>query len=95
MSTDPTQLALEVPLDSLPTPVFPIGISKVRWKPVSSSRSDWGRVMGLRYRWAKHLGNWQWQFYVVLDPDSPSYQWVRSDWAWQDDLESLSTSYST
>ncbi len=58
------------------------------------SSSDWGLVMGMRYQWAEHLASWQWQYYVVLDNDSPSYQWTQSDWGWQDELEFLPNSDS-
>lgn len=50
--------------------------------------------MGMRYLWAEHLASWQWQYYVVLDTDSPSSQWTQFDWGWQDDLELLPTSDS-
>jgi hypothetical protein len=77
---------------NIPTPVFTVGVSKVRWKPLSSS--DWGLVMGMRYRWAEHKCKFEWQYYVVLDNDSPSSQWTSFDWAWQDDLEILPDSFS-
>jgi hypothetical protein len=83
----------QVPPDKIPTPVFQVGVSKVRWKPMPTS--DWGRVMGMRYIWAEHLARWQWQYYVVLDPASPSYEWTQADWGWSDDLEVLPTNSSS
>jgi len=85
------QLAqISAPSVDIPTPAFTVGVSKVRWKPMSSS--DWGLVMGMRYRWAEHKREFEWQYYVVLDGDSPSCQWTQNDWAWQDDLEVLPNS---
>ena len=80
-----TQSMLTTP-EPIPAPAFQVR-SKVRWQQITSS--DWGQVMGMRYRWAEHLVCWQWQYYIVLDPDSPSFQWVQSDWAWQNDLEPM------
>lgn len=77
----------QAPSANIPDPAFSVGVSRVRWKPMSSS--DWGLVMGMRYLWAEHLASWGWQYYVVLDTDSPSSQWTQFDWGWQDDLESL------
>jgi len=75
------------PPDDIPAPAFIVGVSKVRWKQMTSS--DWGLVMGMRYGWAKHKREFEWQYYVVLDSDSPSHQWTSFDWGWQDDLEVL------
>ena len=72
---------------NIPPPTFQVGVSKVRWKPMPTS--DWGRVMGMRYIWAEHLTSWQWQYYIILDPSSPSKEWTQADWGWQDDLELL------
>lgn len=93
MSTAKTESAqVQIPPDNIPDPAFQIGVSRARWKLISSS--DWGLVMGMRYLWAEHLAGWQWQYYVVLDPNSPSWQWTQSDWGWQDDLEFLPISDS-
>lgn len=78
--------------NNIPVPVFRVGVSRVRWKPIPSP--DSGLVMGMRYLWAEHLASWQWQYYVLLDTDSPSYQWTQGDWWWQDDLEPLPKSDS-
>lgn len=92
-STAKTQsIRPQTPPDNIPAPAFQVGVSRVRWKPMSSS--DWGLVMGMRYLWAEHLASWQWQYYVVFDTDSPSSQWAQFDWGWQDDLESLPASDS-
>lgn len=72
---------------TIPAPTFQVAVSRVRWKPMSNS--DKGLVMGLRYLWAEHLASWQWQYYIMLDTDSPSYEWIEFDWGWQDDLEFL------
>lgn len=83
------QFATVQPLpEKIPAPIFQVGVSRVRWKPMPTA--EWGTVMGMRYVWAEHLASWQWQYYIVLDPNSPSYQWAKSDWGWHDDLELLS-----
>ncbi len=79
--------------DKIPAPIFQVGVSKVRWKPMPTS--DWGLVMGMRYIWAEHLASWQWQYYVVLDPSSPSKEWTQADWGWQDDLEPVPSDSSS
>ena len=53
---------------------------------------DWDLVIGMRYIWSKHLQNWQYQYYVALNPDSPSYQRTKFDWGWQEDLAKIPTS---
>lgn len=88
----PQSAETTTPPDNIPAPAFTVGLSKVRWKQMSSS--DWGLVMGMRYRWAEHSTSWQWQYYIVLDSNSPSHQWTSFDWGWQDDLEVLPTSHS-
>lgn len=85
----PTQIP--TPPSTIPAPAFTVGVSKVRWKPISSS--DWGLVMGMRYLWAEHKREFEWQYYIVLDDDSPSHEWTQSDWGWQDDLEALPNSH--
>lgn len=83
----------QTPPDNIPPPIFQVGVSKVRWKPMPTS--DWGLVMGMRYIWAEHLASWQWQYYVVLDPSSPSYPWAKADWGWPDDLEPVPSDSSS
>lgn len=82
----------QAPPVDIPASAFTVGVSKVRWKSMSSS--DWGLVMGMRYLWAEHKREFEWQYYIVLDSDSPSRQWTQFDWGWQDDLEALPTSDS-
>lgn len=72
---------------NIPTPAFQVGLSRVRWKQMPDC--DWGLVTGMQYLWAEHLNSWQWRYHVVLDASSPSFQWIQSDWGWQDDLELL------
>jgi hypothetical protein len=80
-----SQAFIEGSSQNMPPPIFQVGVSKVRWKPMPTS--DWGLVMGMRYIFAEHLASWQWQYYIILDPSSPSYEWTQADWGWQDDLE--------
>ena len=69
----------------IPDPDFKIG-TKVRWNSVSG---DCGVVRGMRYVWNEDLQNWQYQYYIALDLDSPSYEWTKFDWGWQEDLEAV------
>ena len=86
-STTAKSAPIQQNTQNIPPPTFQVGVSKVRWKPMPTS--DWGIVMGMRYIWAEHLASWQWQYYIVLDPSSPSYPWAKADWGWSDDLELL------
>lgn len=70
MSTDKTQ-PVQTQTQNVLTPIFQIGISRVGWKFMSSS--DRGLVMGMRYLWAEYQDCWQWQCYIALDSDSPSF----------------------
>ena len=69
----------------IPPSLFDIG-TNVCWDSVSRDDPDCGLVVGMRYVWGKHLQNWQYQYYIALDTDSPSYQWTKFDWGWQEDL---------
>ena len=84
----------EVPRYSLPTkippPLFDLGTA-VRWNSVTGDR---GLVLGLRYIWNKHIQDWEYQYYVALDLNSPSYQWTKFDWGWEEDLTEIPTSDS-
>ena len=49
--------------------------------------TDGGLVLGMRYIWSKHLQSWQYQYYIALDLNSPSYRWTKFDRGWQEDLK--------
>lgn len=53
--------------------------------------TDWGVVIGRFYSFAPHCDRWQWCYLLWLDADSPSSAWVKSDIAWEDDLNPLDT----
>ncbi len=92
-STTAKSAPIQQNTQNIPPPTFQVGVSRVRWKPMPTS--DWGLVMGMRYLLAEHLASWQWQYYVVLDPASPSYEWTQADWGWQDDLEPVPSDSSS
>ena len=69
----------------IPTPQLAIA-TKVRWNTASGDR---GIVLGMRYIWCQDIQNWQYQYYIALDSDSPSRQWTEFDWGWQEDLETI------
>ena len=79
----------EVPQSSFPSkippPLFNLG-TNVCWNSVSGDDTDCDLILGMRYIWGKHLQDWQYQYYVALHADSPSYQWAKFDWGWQGDL---------
>ncbi len=85
---------LKPPLSDLPT-TFP-DVETPRflygdrlWWMSDSEPSDWGIVIGRFYRFAPHCGRWHWCYLIWLDSDSPSSAWVKSDTAWEDDLQSV------
>ena len=72
------------PVD-IPTPQFEIGM-RVSWNSING---DCGMIRGMRYVWSQDLQDWQYQYYIALDPNSPSYEWTKFDWGWQEDLAAL------
>ena len=72
-------------LSDIPHPQFEIG-TKVRWNSIAGDR---GVITGMRYVWNEDIQNWQYQYYIALNLDSPSYEWTKFDWGWQEDLEAL------
>ena len=83
---------LYMPLDYLPkgfpatvpAPKFQIG-DRVRWQPQPTE--DLGTITGLHYAPVQHLQSWAWKYTVWLALSSPSQRWIRSDMAWESDLE--------
>ena len=78
---------------NIPDPRFKIG-TKVRWNSVSGDYAsayptDRGVIRGMRYVWSEDLQDWQYEYFIALDDDSPSRQWTQFDWGWQEDLEAL------
>lgn len=49
--------------------------------------TDRGIVIGRFYRFAAHQCKWHWCYLIWLGPDSPSSAWVKTDLAWEDDLQ--------
>ncbi|MEM8806044.1 MAG: hypothetical protein AAGF01_08465 [Cyanobacteria bacterium P01_G01_bin.38] len=91
-----TKLQIPSPATDLPTtfpdvemPRFLYG-DRLCWK-TNSNATDWGIVIGRFYSFAPHCCRWRWCYLIWLDPDSPSFTWVRADIAWEDDLEPLET----
>lgn len=83
-------------LPNIPDPWFEIG-TKVRWNLITSDYAsayptDRGIIRGMRYVWSEDIRNWQYQYYIALDLDSPSYEWTKFDWGWQEDLSALFSS---
>ncbi|WP_240518754.1 hypothetical protein [Leptolyngbya sp. BC1307] len=58
----------------------------LRWK-TNEKATDCGIVIGRFYSFASHCRCWRWCYLIWLDADSPSSAWVRTDIAWEDDLE--------
>jgi hypothetical protein len=73
-------------------PQFKIG-DQVCWHPFPTS--DFGMITGLEFAPAKHLQSWEWRYTIWLDPRSPSYGWIYTDIAWEQDLKLHSTTSPT
>lgn len=67
--------------------------ARVRWLPLPSA-VDWGTVVGILFEWHQGLSGWYPRYCVWLAPDSPSHDWINSDWAWSWDLEQLESGNS-
>ena len=59
---------------------------KVSWNSIAG---DCGTIRGMCYVWSQDLQDWHYQYYIALDPNSPSYEWTKFDWGWQEDLAAL------
>ncbi len=68
--------------NNAPPPKFRLG-NRVLLTP------DFGTVTGMEYAPAQHLKGWGWRYIILFDRQSPSHQWIDSDLAWEDDLQSL------
>jgi len=75
----------------LPLPRYSIG-DRCRWIPMSTT--DWGTVVGTVVLPEVRPDGpvvWSWVYLILLDPNSPSRQWVAADWAEASELERLPT----
>ena len=77
------------------SPKYSIGC-RCQWIPTPAT--DWGTVIGQIYipnsTEGKTADRWIWAYLLLLDPDSPSRQWLVTDWVDEENLEPL-TSEST
>ena len=80
---------LPVTFPNVETPRFLYG-DRLRWT-TNGETTDWGTVIGRFYSFAPYCCCWRWCYLIWLAPNSPSAAWVRSDIAWEDDLEPLET----
>ena len=76
--------------ENIRPPQYAIG-DRCCW--ISLSTTDWGTIVGqvlapVELDESTTL-QWVWLYLVLLDLDSPSRQWVTTDWAEEDDLERL------
>ncbi len=78
--------------DGINSPKYPIG-SRCRWVP--NPATDWGTVIGQIYVPSrtenKAATQWIWTYLLLLDPNSPSRQWLVADWVDEENLEPLPT----
>lgn len=76
--------------DVINSPKYPIG-SRCRWVPTPAT--DWGTVIGQIYVPSrtenKAATQWNWAYLLLLDPNSPSRQWLAADWVDEENLEPL------
>ena len=77
---------VELPnLLNTPPPDYSIG-SKVRLTPIDGA-TEWGTLIGNYLAYAPRVRKWQWKYILFLDFDSPSAAWVKTTFAWQDEIE--------
>ena len=93
-ASNPKEVSQKLFPTEIPSPLFALG-TNVCWKSISSDELDCGLILGMRYVWSEHIQDWQYQYYIALDADSPSYQWAKFDWGWQEDLTLISTPNSS
>lgn len=76
--------------ENLQMPKYAIG-DRCRWIPRNTT--DWGTVVGQVLAPIEPVqpatSRWVWLYLVLLDLDSPSRQWVVTDWAEEGELERL------
>jgi hypothetical protein len=71
--------------ETIQSPKYAIG-DHCRWVPMNTT--DWGTIVGQVLTPAQTPSSqWVWLYLVLLASDSPSRQWVTTDWAEEDDLE--------
>lgn len=74
--------------EAIQSPKYAIG-DRCRWLPANTA--DWGTIIGQVITPVEPVQfttpQWVWLYLVLLDLDSPSRQWVTTDWAEEDDLE--------
>ena len=74
--------------DTIQNPKYAIG-DRCRWIPTNAT--DWGTIIGQVIAPVESVqsttSQWVWLYLVLLDLDSPSRQWVATDWAEEGDLE--------
>lgn len=74
--------------ESIQPPKYAIG-DRCGWIPMNST--DWGTIIGQVLAPVELVQpttpQWIWIYLVLLDSNSPSRQWVTTDWAEEDDLE--------
>ncbi|PSB16679.1 hypothetical protein C7B65_20760 [Phormidesmis priestleyi ULC007] len=75
---------------TVPSPKFQIG-DYICWQPQPTK--DFGIVTGLHYASAQPLHSWAWKYTVWLSLSSPSQRWIKSDMAWESDLELVPITY--
>lgn len=82
----PQSLALPN-LSSIPSPYYAIG-DRVRLTPVDGA-TEWGTLIGYYLCYAAHRCQWVCRYILFLDETSPSAAWIKSTFAWEDEIESL------
>jgi hypothetical protein len=69
-------------------PKYQMG-SRCRWIP--NPHTDWGTIIGQIYSPYRldpsSEVRWSWLYLLLLDPDSPSQQWLVADWVEEEQLE--------
>lgn len=62
-----------------------------RCRTVPTPHTEWGTVIGHIYapvlESSGEVRQWSWIYLLLLEPDSPSRDWVLGDWVEEEDLE--------
>ncbi|BAY10857.1 hypothetical protein [Calothrix sp. NIES-2098] len=79
--------SVELPqLSDIPAPCYSVG-TKVRLTPIDGA-AEWGTLIGYYLCYAPHRCRWMYRYILYLESNSPSAAWMKSTFAWEEEIES-------
>jgi hypothetical protein len=72
-------------LSKINNPCYSIG-TKVRLTPIDGA-AEWGTLVGYYLCYSLHHCKWMYRYILFLDQTSPSAAWIKSSFAWEDEIE--------